>query len=573
VIFYFFPLLIALALLCAFEIMMFIKKFNRSAKIFGKTISSVIIRVISLSLFLASMIVVFSTSMPFDVSQLKFAINLLPAWFADLSHFLLSITAIELLFVSKMLQLRVKNAWSIACILISFTIVLILVVGELPLVLLCFIVLLTTLLFSKKYFYRDISILNTAFSARWFSAIVGVFVLSVWIGFFVNGQDIFSWIHLDIFFKNILSTTDAARFLRASLGIGIIIFIIVLEQISRSFFKTSVSFTMRDIKNIVDFSDYVYSFNAFSSNKSYILNDKKDAFIMYAKSKNSWIALGDPVGKFESKNELLWKFKEMADKASAKPAFIGIDRKYVQIYDDIGFDTFNIGQEARVPLMSFDKGDGRFEYFCRLEKGIEDAGFKYQIMNAGQFEQYREILAKINKEWEKNTNYLKRNFIPGKYDESYMKSMDFGVLEKTGKIYAFSVITKTNNKREVSSEVVRYVKCDYDVFAYIVFKNILWAKENGYNWFNLGFAYFSSVNNDVGVIRHFAKMFMFAEHFDYNPVFLREFKNKFYPVWCNKYVAVYPDKYIVTFIKNFTALVSPRKMVGGKYLFRRFFKR
>ncbi len=281
---------------------------------------------------------------------------------------------------------------------------------------------------------------------------------------------------------------------------------------------------------------------------------------MYAKSKGSWIALGDPVGKFERKNELLWKFKEIADNASAKPAFIGIDHKYVQIYCDIGLDTFNMGQEARVPLMSFDKEDGRFEYFCRLEKEIKDAEFKYQIMNAGQFEKYREIFAKINKEWEKNTNYLKRNFIPGKYDESYMKDMDFGVLEKSGKIYAFSVIAKTKNKCELSSEVVRYIKCDYDVFAYIVFKNILWAKENGYDWFNLGFAYSPSVNDAKRVIRHFSKMFMFAEHFDYNLVFLREFKNKFYPVWHDKYIAVHPGKHIVTFIKNFMALVSPLRM-------------
>ncbi|MDR0820752.1 MAG: phosphatidylglycerol lysyltransferase domain-containing protein [Endomicrobium sp.] len=573
VIFYFFPLLIALALLCAFEIMMFTKKFNGNIKIFGKTISSIVIQVISLSSFFAGMIVMFSTSVPFDAVQLKFVINILPAWFVDLSHFLLSIAAIGLLFVSKTLQFRVKNAWSAACILISFTIVLILMVGEPPLVLLCLIVLLIAFLFSKKYFYRDISLLNTAFSAWWFSAIIGVFVLSVWIGLFVNRQDIFSWIHLDVFFKNILSTTNAARFLRASLGIGIIIFIVILEQISRNFFKKPVSFTSRDIKNIVDSSDYTYSFNALASDKSYIVNDEKDAFIMYAKSKSSWIALGDPVGKSERKNELLWKFKEIADNASARPAFIGIDHKYVQIYDDIGLDTFNIGQEARVPLITFDKGDSHFEYFCRLEKEIEDTGFKYQIMNARQFGQYREIFAKINKEWGKNTNYIERSFIPGKYDESYMNDMDFGVLEKAGKIYAFSVVIKAKNKCELSSEVVRYIKCDHNVFAYIVFKNILWAKENGYDWFNLGFAYSPSVNNGGGVIRHFAKMFMFAEHFDYNLVFLREFKDKLNPVWRNKYIAVHPDKYIVTFIKNFMTLISSLRTVDGKHLFRRFFKR
>jgi phosphatidylglycerol lysyltransferase len=568
-IFYFFPLLIALILLCAFEIIMFTKRFSSRAKIFGKTFSSFITWIISLSSFLAGIIVMFSASISLDTAQPKFVINLSPACLADLSHFLLSITAAGLLFVSRKLQFRVKNAWSIACILVSFIIVLILAVGESPLVLLCFIVLLIVLLFSKKYFHRDMSILNVPFSTWWFSIVVGAFVLSVCIGFFVNRQVIFSWIHSDVFFKSILSTADAARFLRASLGTGIMIFIIVLEQISKNFFKKPISFGKRDIKNIIDSSDYVYSFNALSSDKSYIVNDEKDAFIMYAKSKNSWIALGDPVGKFEHKNELLWKFKKIANNASASPVFIGIDHKYVQIYDDLGLDTFNIGQEARVHLMSFDKGDNRFEYFCRLEKEIEGAGFKYQIMNAGRFEQCREIFAKINEEWEENTNYLKRNFMPGKYDESYMKDMDFGILEKASKIYAFSVITKTKNKCELSSEIVRYIKCDYDVFAYIVFKNILWAKESEYYWFNLGFAYFPSVNNGGGAISHFAKMFMFAEHFDYNPVLLREFKNKFYPVWCNKYIAVHPGKYIVTFIKNFTLLVSPLRTVGGKQLHRK----
>ncbi|MDR3274641.1 MAG: phosphatidylglycerol lysyltransferase domain-containing protein [Endomicrobium sp.] len=569
-IFYFFPLLIALVLLGSFELMIITKKFNKTAKIFGKTISSVMVQVIALSSFFAGMIAMFSTSTPFDVAQLKFVINFLPAWFADLSHFMLSTTALGLLFISRALQLRIKNAWNIACFLISFAILLILIVGEPLLVLLCFIVLSAVLLISKKYFYRRISILNTAFSTWWFSAIGGVFVLSVWIGFFVNKQNIFSWKHLEIFFYNILSTTDTARFLRASLGVGIIIFIVILEQISKNFLKKHVSYTKQDINNIIDFSDYTYSFNALALDKSYILNDEKDAFIIYSKSKNSWIALGDPVGKYEHKNELLWKFKEITDSASAKPAFVGIDHKYVQIYGDIGLDIFNIGQEAKIPLRVFDKKDKHFSYFCYIEKTIEDAGFKYNVVETGQFAQYRDVFAKIDKEWTENTNYLERNFIPGKYDESYMKNMDFGIVEKDGGVCAFSVILKTKNKYEMSSGVVRYIKCEKDVFSYIIFKNILWAKENEYKWFDLGIAYLDSGDE---VIKHFAKMFMFAEHFNYNLVSLRNFKNKFYPVWHNKYIAIHPDNHIITFIKNFTTLLSPFKTADKKRFLKRFFKR
>jgi phosphatidylglycerol lysyltransferase len=573
-IFYFFPLLVALALLCTFEIMVFTKKFNGNAKIFGKTIPSVIIRGIALSSFFFGMIVMFSTSMPFNVDRLKFVINLLPVWVADLSHFLLSITAIGLLFISKTLLFRVKNTWSAACILISFTIVLMLVAGKSLLVILCIIVLLITLLFSKKYFYRDTPMLSTALNVYWFSAVIGVFSLSTWIGFFVNRQDIFSWIRSGVFLKNILSSTDAARFLRASLGIGIIISLVILEQTSKKFFKKPVSFTKRDIKNIVDVSGYTYLLNVFASDKSYIANNEKNALIMHAKSKDNLVTLvGDTIGKSEHKNELLWKFKETVDKISAEHIFVGIDHKYAKIYGDIGLDTFSVEQEMRSPLIAFDKGGGRFGYFCRLEKGIEDAGFKYQVMNAGQFGQYREISAKINKDWGGSINYLERNFMSGKYDESYINDVGFGILEEPGKIYAFPVIIKTKDKCELSSEIARYIKCGYNVFACIVFKNVLWTRGNGYDWFNFGFAYPSSMDNVVEVMRYFAKTFIFVEHFDYNLVFLREFKNEFYTVWHKKYIAVHPDKCIVTFIKNFTALVFSFRTVGKKHLLVGFFKR
>jgi phosphatidylglycerol lysyltransferase len=569
-IFYLFPLLIALILLGFFE---FAKRFKKGAKIFGKTLSSAMVQILALSSFFAGMIIMFSTSTPFARARLKFLINLLPLRFVDLSHFLLSTVAMAMLFISRAIQLRIKNAWNIACTLISCAIALILIAGEPPLVLVYLMVLLISLLVSRKYFYRDISILNTAFSAWWFVATCSAFVLSVWIGFFVNKQDISSWIHLDAFFKNIFNTTDAARFLRASLGMGAIIFVVILEQISKNFFKKPVSFTSGDIKNIAYSSDLAYALNALASDKNYIVNKQKDAFIMYAKSRDNWIVLGDPVGNSVCKNELLWKFKEIADSASAKPAFIGIDSKYAQIYNDIGLDIFNIGQEAKISLRAFNKEDDRFKSFCDLEEDMQSAGFKYKVLHSNQFEQYREIFADISRKWEQDANYIERNFIPGKYDDSYMKDMDFGVLEKDGKICAFSVLAKTKNKYEISSGVVRYLKCDKNVFAYIIFKNILQAKEGGYKWFDMGLAYFPAMGNNGEALKCFAKMFMFSEHFNYDLASLRNFKDKFCPVWHNKYIAIKPDKYMLSFIKNFTALISPQKFIESNHFFRKLFKR
>ncbi|MDR1663069.1 MAG: phosphatidylglycerol lysyltransferase domain-containing protein [Endomicrobium sp.] len=567
-VFYFFPLLIALVMLGVFEIIVFTKKFNKTAKIFGKTVSSLVVQVIAICFFFMGMITMFSTSTPFNVDQLKVIINLLPSWFADLSHFLLSITAIGILFISRALQLRVKKAWSISCCLVSFAIVLILIVGEPVLVFICFVSLLVVLLFSKKYFYRDIHILKTDFSLWWFCAFGGVFTLSIWIGFFINRQNIFSWIHFNVFFSNLLNTNDAARFLRASFGVGVIILIVAVKQILKNFFNKPVLFTEKDIEAIAHSSDYVYSMYALASDKEFIVNVEKDAFIMYAKSKDNWIVLGDPIGRNFSRNELLWKFKEIADKATVKLVFVAIDEKYAQIYDDIGLDIFDMGQEARVELKKFNiYNRENFKSFYDLEKKIEKSGITYKFLGADMFNRYKAEFAEINKQWVTDKHYFEMNFIPGKYDESYMQYMDFSVLVKNEKVYAFSIFSKTDNKHEISSAIVRYMESEYDLFSYIIFKNVIYAKDDRYEWFNLGLAYFDRTDNSEDSAKCFAKMFMFAEHFKYDIAFLREFKNKFFPIWRNKYVAIHSDKYIVSFIKNFTALISPKKSIDRKSFF------
>ncbi|MDR2351183.1 MAG: phosphatidylglycerol lysyltransferase domain-containing protein, partial [Endomicrobium sp.] len=493
-VFYFFPLLIALVMLGAFEFMVFTKKFNKTAKIFGKTVSSLVVQVIALCAFFVGVLAMFSASTPFNVDQLRVIINLLPSWSADLSHFLLSITAIGILFISRALQLRIKKAWSISSCLVSFAIVLMLIVGESTLVLMCFVALLVVLLFSKKYFYRDIPILKTDFNSWWFCAVGGVFALSVWIGFFVNRQDIFSWIHLDVFFSSLLNTNDAARFLRATFGIGVIILIVIAEQIVKNFFNKPVLFTKKDIEAIAHSSDYAYSLYALASDKEFIVNNEKDAFIMYVKSKDIWIVLGDPVGRNFSRSDLLWKFKEIVDKSTAKPVFVGIDGKYAQIYDDIGLDIFDIGQEAKVELKKFNTYKENLKSFHDLEKKIEKAGVTYKSLSVDMFNRYKAEFREINKQWVGDKYYFEMSFIPGKYDESYMQYMDFSVLEKDGKVCAFSIFSKTDNKHEISSGIVRYVKSEYDLFSYILFKNIIYAKDDGYKWFDLGLAYFNRVD-------------------------------------------------------------------------------
>ncbi|MDR1696539.1 MAG: phosphatidylglycerol lysyltransferase domain-containing protein [Endomicrobium sp.] len=572
-IFYFFPLAIALSMFGFYEASRFVSKLDEKMKIFGGTVSSAMVQILTVSTFLAGMIALFSASTPININQLKALIELIPVWFADLSYFLLSASAAVLLFLTRPLQLRIKNARKWTCLVLGFVIILVLITGVPVLVLAGFLILFTALLLSKKYFYRDISVLNTRFNPWWFSAVGGVFILSIWIGFFVNREDFFLWMHLGVFVERLLSYSDAARFLRASTGMFVIFIVVAAEQIFRNFFKKPLTFGASDIKKITDSSDYTYSFAALAGDKKFMVNDEKNSFIMYAPSGNNWIALGDPVGDKKQASEVLWKFKEVAEDRSARPVFIGVDARFKHVYYDIGLDMFRIGQKAKVLLKSFNKDGCAYGSFKEIIENVESKGFKYESVKSADFEKYRAVFAEINGKWEKECGYVQRNFIPGKYDESYMKDMDFGILKKDGEVRAFSVFAAAKSKYEISSEVIRSAGCGEDVFIYVVFNNVLWAKENGYKWFDLGFSYVESEDTNSAVVKQFAKMFMFAEHFDYDIKALKDFKGKFSPVWRDKYIAIRPDKHIITFLKNFSSLISPKKETRIRRFFRRFIKK
>ena len=582
-IFYFFPLVIALIMFGATEILRSVKKVGAAAKIFGKTVSSAIVQVLSISTFFAGAVAIFSNSTPFNLKEIDTVVSLMPAWFKDVSHFLLSVTAASLLFVSRALQLRIASSYRWALGFTALAIALILVVGEPPLVLALFIILFVALLFSRKYFYRKISVLDTSFNTWWFSAIAGVFVLAVWVGFFINQQDIFSWIKLEVFYQNMLSDTDAARFLRATLGLIVIFAVVAAERVIKNYFKKENPFTRNDIAKIVDSASYTYAFEALSFGKEFVVNDEKNSFIMFASQGNSRIVLGDPVGPTDSKSEILWKFKESSERKSAKPVFIGIDHKYREIYSDVGLDIFNIGQEAQVLLKNFEKRQD--SYFENLVKNVESKGFSYEVIPSADFLQYEHEYARIDTEWERNSGYIKRNFVPGIYNPQYMKNFDFAVIKQNGKICGFSVLVGAKNKHEAASGVARYVCADENIFPYLIYKNILWAKENGFKWFNLGLTYVESEGSDNEFVRHFGKLFAFAEHFGEDLSKLREFKLKFKPVWHNKYIAIHPDKYIILFVRDFISLIyghKPKRSLsqsvsdtihGRIGYFRRFFKR
>jgi phosphatidylglycerol lysyltransferase len=96
------------------------------------------------------------------------------------------------------------------------------------------------------------------------------------------------------------------------------------------------------------------------------------------------------------------------------------------------------------------------------------------------------------------------------------------------------------------------------VMEYLFVQTMLWGKQQGYRWFNLGMAPLTGLgdhtlapfwNRLAGfVARH-------GEHF-YNFQGLRQYKNKFDPVWRPKYLASPGGLALPIVFANLAALIS-----------------
>jgi phosphatidylglycerol lysyltransferase len=128
-----------------------------------------------------------------------------------------------------------------------------------------------------------------------------------------------------------------------------------------------------------------------------------------------------------------------------------------------------------------------------------------------------------------------------------------------GPIVAFANIWSSAGREELSVDLMRFtLEAPENVMEYLFIKLMLWGREEGYRWFNLGMAPLSGIerrrlatkwNRFAGVL------FRHGEHF-YNFQGLRRYKEKFDPVWEPRYLASPGGLVLPRILANVAALIS-----------------
>ncbi|MGD8471689.1 MAG: bifunctional lysylphosphatidylglycerol flippase/synthetase MprF [Desulfobacteraceae bacterium] len=556
--YYWLPLSVATILFGLQEILRRKKHAFKFAGLFDRWASSVLPQVLALATFAAGAILMFSGAMPALDRRLAWLQQFLPLPFLELSHFIGSLAGMGLLLLARSLQQRLDAAYVLTNVLLGVGIIASLLKGfdyEEALVL---GLILVVMLHSRSYFYRKSSLFSQGLNAGWVAAVLIILICTAWLGFYAYRHVEYA----DSLWWRFTFAGDASRFLRAMVGVVTLGLFFGLSYLLRASPLKPQKPQRKELENIyaiVNESPKTASNLALLGDKFFLLSPESSAFIMYGVEGRSWIAMGDPVGHQNEWMELIWTFRELSDRYGGRTVFYQVAHENLHYYLDLGLNLLKLGEEARVPLTTFSLEGSERKSLRYTHRKLEKEGYQFEVLSPQGVSNRLSELKEISDAWLAEKNTREKGFSLGFFNPDYLRRFPAAVVVNKGQTVAFANIWLGGKKEELSIDLMRFSQAaPHSVMEYLFIQIMLWGKQQGYNWFNLGMAPLAGLEdrtlaplwNRLG-----AFVFQHGENF-YNFQGLRQYKEKFIPEWRPKYLASPGGLALAQILANLATLIS-----------------
>ncbi|MDD2464617.1 MAG: bifunctional lysylphosphatidylglycerol flippase/synthetase MprF [Desulfobulbus sp.] len=503
-------------------------------------------------------ILLFSGATPGISHRLLRLQDFLPLPVLEISHFLGSLTGAGLLLVAWGLQRRLDGAYLLSVILLAGGSVLSLLKGVDYEEAILLGVMLLALLPCRRSFYRRSSLLNEPLSRKWMLLIVLVMSCTLWLGFFAYKHVEYSrslWWQFAV-------SNNAPRFLRAMVGASTLLLLFALARLLRPLRLPKQHPDEADLaqaRTIIGASPQTVANLALLGDKTLLFNQARSAFIMYAVEGRSWIALGDPIGPLEEHQELLWRFRELCEQSEGWPVFYEVGHDTLYLYLDLGLTLLKIGEEARVDLDKFSlEGKARSGLRYSHRKAEKD-GCSFAIVDTAQVAALMPELRQVSDTWLSSKKAREKGFSLGSFQPAYLQANPVALVRREGQLIAFANLWPGAQREEVSIDLMRFLpEAPNGTMDYLFISLILWGKQQGYQWFNLGMAPLAGLANRPHAPlwqRAGSLVYLHGEHF-YNFKGLRSYKAKFDPLWEPRYLASPGGMALPRIMTNLATLIS-----------------
>jgi phosphatidylglycerol lysyltransferase len=516
-------------------------------------------RVLALFIFASGVMLLFSGATPAVAERLQWIATVMPLPLVEASHFTASLIGLLLLVLAQAIARRVDAAYYVTAAALAVGAGASLIKGADYEEAAILALVLLALLSARRHFTRRARILEWPLAPRWIAAIVTAIAASVWLG-------LFAYRHVgytsDLWWRFAVDA-NAPRFLRASVGVTIASLVIAVRLLlgqSRPRLATiDLGGPTPDLDRVIALQPHTLPYLVYLGDKSVLWNDDRTAFVMYAVSGSTCVALGDPVGPANAQRDMVRRFVTMSDAMSLTPALYQVSPDLLSICTDASLTAIKLGEEGALELPGMSFAGARYKDIRTAMNRFDREGYTFSVLGRDGVAARVDELEEVSDDWLASKSAAEKGFSLGSFDAHYVSRFPAAVIERNQSLEAFATLWPGPGRVELSPDLMRHRRdAPSGVMDALFGHIILWARDQGYQRFNLGMAPLSGIDR-VGRADAWSRVSQFIyRHGEplYNFQGVRSYKDKFHPQWEPRYLAYPRGLALAHVLADVTALIA-----------------
>jgi phosphatidylglycerol lysyltransferase len=278
--------------------------------------------------------------------------------------------------------------------------------------------------------------------------------------------------------------------------------------------------------------------------KIIFFSKSKKAFISYKISGSYAVVLENPVAENKYEFEMCVKeFNRYCFENGLKSIYYRVSEEALPIYKKLYLKELFIGQEGIVDVSSFTMSGNKKKSLRNAINKVKAQGNKAVLYHPPIKDGLLQKIKSVSDEWLTDTGRKEIVFSQGMFLWDELKKQTLLTIEnEEERIIAFINIIPDYAKNELTYDLIRKTQdAPNGVLDYLLIELFNYAKTKQIDYVNLGFAPLSGLSDphtfpEKSMKFAYEKIKSFAQYKG-----LREYKDKFEPIWYNKYLIYQHD--------------------------------
>lgn len=310
---------------------------------------------------------------------------------------------------------------------------------------------------------------------------------------------------------------------------------------------------------------------SFLNDKLFYWSQQKQVLIIYQKAGNTFVILGDPIGKESLIHGAIQEFHQYCERVNIKPVFYQVSLRYMMAYQQMGYRALKIGEEARIYLPDFSMSGNSRKRLRTCKNKFEREGYQFSVLFPPYSEQLLEEIKDVSNSWLGKRK--EKGFSVGFFYDGYVAKFPLALVRnQAGEILAFATLAYNQPEidRTLAIDLMRYQpdKSPNATMDFLFISIFNWAKDNGYEWCSMGMSPLANMKDpdQSGFFEAMGQMIFDKVNHFYNFKGLYQYKNKFQPEWESRYL-VYQSNFLpVLFLRIIRLIHTNQEAKNQKFV-------